>query len=334
MTYAYTSPESAGDRAHEPSALFTMVIDALCELLAESAHDVEQSAIEISDNFKSLARMAGEQGEMLDRFGHTVDTLSYGDKSITMPEFVCLMTEQISAPVEHMATYAHSAKDLVAASQSMFANVDNIQRTMRKIAVINSRTRMLALNAAIEAARAGEAGRGFTVVAVEVKQVSTTINDMAVAVEAELVGLMSSLNQGQGALKAMSGIDPDAGAAVRADIELAVNALSKQNTDIVGMLQQSAAMIRDVSAQIGRLTVNIQFQDRNAQLIHNVIKVLKAMCKTADRGEAESFLHSILDSVTLSHVRNRVYTAAAEGGYVSPKLSLVKQDSSADIELF
>ncbi|MBN9530664.1 MAG: methyl-accepting chemotaxis protein [Alphaproteobacteria bacterium] len=60
---------------------------------------------------------------------------------------------------------------------------------------ITSRTKILALNALIEAARAGEAGRGFSVVAGEVKEVSSQIEQVARDLETELAGKAAALDR-------------------------------------------------------------------------------------------------------------------------------------------
>ncbi|WP_454559443.1 methyl-accepting chemotaxis protein [Parapedomonas caeni] len=70
-----------------------------------------------------------------------------------------------------------------------------VQEGTEAIRGITSRTKMLALNALIEAARAGDAGRGFSIVANEVKGISGEIEEVAQNLESELVGKARLLEQ-------------------------------------------------------------------------------------------------------------------------------------------
>jgi hypothetical protein len=79
---------------------------------------------------------------------------------------------------------------------SLTAEVETITSAkIAEIQKITGRTNILALNALIEAARAGEAGRGFSVVANEVKQVANEVRGIAQDLEAELAGKVSELDQ-------------------------------------------------------------------------------------------------------------------------------------------
>jgi len=74
---------------------------------------------------------------------------------------------------------------------SMTETANEIGEVVRLIRDISKRTNLLALNATIEAARAGEAGRGFSVVANEVKSLSVQTDDAITVIQSKIDALKS-----------------------------------------------------------------------------------------------------------------------------------------------
>lgn len=96
--------------------------------------------------------------------------------------------EELSASSIEVTTNQHSLSDEIANVKNVSVEINGILDSIKSIA---DETKMLGLNAAIEAARAGDAGRGFGVVATEIRTLSKDSKDTAIKI-AELTRIIQT----------------------------------------------------------------------------------------------------------------------------------------------
>jgi methyl-accepting chemotaxis protein len=230
----------------------------------------EEAVGELISSFSSMVNEFDQAG-----FGGVgnVDQSKSSDATITLLQ---LCKKELSPVITSLSKMIDSKDDLLSCIRDMAKSTADMNTMASEVTQIAAQTNLVALNAAIEAARVGPAGRGFSVVAEEVRRLSQSSADTGKRM-AERVAQISGI------------------------MKLALAAADRATINDKKVLEISGAVVGDVLSHVEtmggaaeqmrhhgnvirndveNLLVSLQFQDRISQILDVVIKDIDKLQQT------------------------------------------------------
>ncbi|ABK49833.1 methyl-accepting chemotaxis sensory transducer [Shewanella sp. ANA-3] len=242
----------------------TSLLATSAEEMSAITHETQQMAnrqhLETEQVATAMNEMAATVQEVAHNATDAADAATHASESTEQGK---LLVEKVISTISLLADEIAQAANAINELERNTTQIDSVLVVIRNIA---DQTNLLALNAAIEAARAGEQGRGFAVVADEVRtlasrtQASTTeIQQMIETLQQSAKATVSSMNTSTATTQSCVSLVHEAGSALEA-ITQAVSTISQMNIQIASAANEQCA----VSAEINKNVNNINDIATNA----------------------------------------------------------------------
>ncbi len=245
--------------------------------------------------------------------------------------------------VDSVVENSKLAMSLVEMTDRIVSQLSEVRGMLGEIEGISKQTNLLALNAAIEAARAGEAGRGFAVVADEVRDLSGRTSHFSKQIRDSLAKMQTTIEATEQAINQMAAQDMTFALTSKGDVEQAmvgINEMNRRTGEAVGELNSVG---QQVEIAVHQAIMSLQFQDMVTQLLGHVELRLNALDEIIqDEQQMASVLHDGIDS---AETLTALASICSHVDQISQKLSVISQKvdnnpvnqtgfASGEVELF
>ena len=160
--------------------------------------------------------------------------------------------------------------ELVELTDRISKRAADVEGILGEISAISKQTNLLALNAAIEAARAGEAGRGFAVVADEVRDLSTRTAQFSQQIGVVMRSMREGVRSTEDAIERMASTDMNFALESKQQVEQVLTSMEGINQQRSDAITRLGGHARSMDGQVNRAVTALQFQDMASQLIGHV----------------------------------------------------------------
>lgn len=276
-------------------ALGTMVT-SLRELVKEinvGANQVVQNAEQISLASREVSIAAEHQSDATSAMAAAIEELTVSSTHIsesaseTEQDSLTAMTEagegsqrveQATSAIQKIASTVAEASRQIHELEGRTKQVSSIANVIKDIA---GQTNLLALNAAIEAARAGEQGRGFAVVADEVRKLAERTSSATIEIEQMIVGIQKDTI---GAVSAMNSALPEVehGVELAGSASASLRAIEAGAGRTLGRVREVADATREQSAASTSIAQRVE---TIAQMVEETSSTIRGTAETANQLE-------------------------------------------------
>ncbi len=261
--------DSDTEALHNAVAHFCAQIKSTLESNHADMHRVKSilrdAVEEMSNSFSGINDKTNRQKVTLSQLLQNTDESEASTNDFQ--HFFKAVDTTLQSFVDLIVKTSRNSMDMVYMIDDVNHKMEHAETLLSDMGQIADQTNLLALNAAIEAARAGEAGRGFAVVADEVRALSIKSNDFSESIRGVILSSKEKINKAKKVISDMASHDMNSAIVSKEKVGVTMAGFEKLNESINIGLSDVEVLTTQVDHDTGAAIRSLQFEDITNQII-------------------------------------------------------------------
>ena len=316
--------------------------EALQLNLSNSKTDLEQlnsvfadAILNLNNSFNELHELSAQQKELVLRaIASSSENEGEQAEGLSIRDFCKTISETLEFFISIVVDVSKQGIMIVHKMDDMVRKMDGIFTLLEDIKGISDQTNLLALNAAIEAARAGEAGRGVSVVADEVRNLSIRSRELNDNIREQVYSTKDTITDARKIIFDMAAKDMNVHLSAKTKVDEMLAEVANIDKVIEARMADVSGLNDSIKKNVEVAVRSLQFEDMAQQLINHIKDNVVRMASALDSVSSVATESDVYQAHSMSELKEKLSDLVEYLKKDSHKP--VRQDSmgEGDVELF